>query len=107
MITVATTKGRALGLKPSLASTYRAGGARSNEESAPAHQSMAVGSRAPLAIAFHVAWMTAAPSTSANAVPVTGQPYGRPGGRVNFRIMSRSLFLRDRRSFRALFASAD
>jgi hypothetical protein len=62
------------------------GGARTSEENTPAHHSMAMGSRAPLAMAFHVAWITAALSTSANAAPVTGPPYGPDEGAVNSRI---------------------
>ena len=41
-----------------------------SEPMAPAHQRMAMGSRPRLANAFQVAWMTAAPSTSASAAPL-------------------------------------
>ena len=60
----------------------------------PAHHSMAMGSRAPLAMAFHVAWITAALNTSANAAPVTRSPYGHDERAVNSRIMTRGLLTR-------------
>jgi hypothetical protein len=47
-----------------------------------------------LAMAFQVAWITAALNTNANAAPVTGSPYGHDEGTVNSRIMTRGSLTR-------------